>query len=90
MKDSERESRRKRGEKKKRNKRALGEKGWWVGTPEGGFWKEMLNSDARDYGGGGQGSMGGVEAAPIPFRGHPFSLNLTLPHLGAAFFKGQQ
>jgi 1,4-alpha-glucan branching enzyme len=58
-----------------------------VGAPRGGFWCEVLNSDARDYGGSGQGNMGEVEAAPIPHHGLPFSLNLTLPPLGIVFLK---
>ncbi|MBN1104695.1 MAG: 1,4-alpha-glucan branching protein GlgB [Deltaproteobacteria bacterium] len=58
-----------------------------VGVPGGGFWREVLNSDAPDYGGSGQGNMGGVEASPIPFHGLPFSLILTLPPLGVVFLK---
>jgi 1,4-alpha-glucan branching enzyme len=58
-----------------------------IGAPEGGFWREVMNSDAREYGGSGQGNMGGVEAAPISFHGQPFSLNLTLPPLGIVFMK---
>jgi len=58
-----------------------------VGAPAGGFWEERLNSDARDYGGSGQGSLGGTEAVPIPSHGFPCSLNLILPPLGAVFFK---
>jgi len=58
-----------------------------VGAPRGGFWSEVLNSDARDYGGSGQGNMGGIEAAPVPFHGMPFSLNLTLPPLSVVFLK---
>ncbi|MFZ7110385.1 MAG: 1,4-alpha-glucan branching protein GlgB [Desulfatiglandales bacterium] len=58
-----------------------------VGAPSGGMWAEILNSDAELYGGSGQGNLGGVEAAPVPFHGLPFSLNLTLPPLGAVFFK---
>ncbi len=58
-----------------------------VGVPARGIWREILNSDARDYGGSGQGNMGGVEAAPIPYHGRTHSLNLTLPPLGVAFFK---
>lgn len=61
-----------------------------VGAPKGGFWSEALNSDARDYGGSGQGNLGGIEAAPIPFHGLPFSLNLTLPPLGVVFMKEGQ
>jgi 1,4-alpha-glucan branching enzyme len=58
-----------------------------LGVPRGGFWKEILNSDAREYGGSGQGNFGGLETAPIPSHGHLASLNLTLPPLGVAFFK---
>jgi len=57
-----------------------------VGAPCGGFWKEALNSDAKDYGGSGYGNLGGVEAAPIPFHGRQYSLNLTLPPLAVSFF----
>jgi 1,4-alpha-glucan branching enzyme len=58
-----------------------------VGAPNGGFWAEILNSDSTGYGGSGQGNMGGLEATPLPFHGQPFSLNLTLPPLGAVYFK---
>ena len=36
-----------------------------VGVPRGGYWKELLNSDAQDYGGSGQGNSGGAEAGPV-------------------------
>jgi 1,4-alpha-glucan branching enzyme len=58
-----------------------------VGVPMGGFWQEVLNSDALDYGGSGQGNLGGMEAVPIPFHGRYHSLTLTLPPLGVVFFK---
>jgi 1,4-alpha-glucan branching enzyme len=58
-----------------------------VGAPKAGFWKELLNSDAPLYGGGGQGNIGGVETSPVPFHGHPHSLNLVLPPLGLLFLK---
>ncbi|MFZ3044570.1 MAG: 1,4-alpha-glucan branching protein GlgB, partial [Desulfatirhabdiaceae bacterium] len=58
-----------------------------VGVPAAGFWKEILNSDAENYGGSGQGSLGGVEANPVPSHGFRNSLNLVLPPLGAVFFK---
>ncbi len=60
-----------------------------VGIPRSGYWRELLNSDAAGYGGSNQGNLGGVEASPIPFHGRPYSLNLTLPPLGAAFFKSE-
>jgi 1,4-alpha-glucan branching enzyme len=58
-----------------------------VGVPFGGFWREVLNSDAWHYGGSGHGNLGGLEASPISFHGRPYSLNLTLPPLTAVFFK---
>jgi 1,4-alpha-glucan branching enzyme len=58
-----------------------------IGVPQGGFWKELVNSDATEYGGSGQGNLGGVEAAPIPLHGRPYSLTITLPPLAALFFK---
>lgn len=53
-----------------------------VGIERGGRWEEILNSDAPLYGGSGQGNMGGVEAAPVPWHGQTLSLNLTVPPLG--------
>jgi 1,4-alpha-glucan branching enzyme len=58
-----------------------------VGSPRGGFWQEILNSDAEEYGGSGSGNLGGVEAAPITIHGRPFSLTLTLPPLAAVYLK---
>jgi len=60
-----------------------------TGVPRAGFWKEILNSDARPYGGNGWGNMGGVAAAPVPYHGRPYSLSLTLPPLGVMFLKAE-
>jgi 1,4-alpha-glucan branching enzyme len=60
-----------------------------VGVPRGGFWKELLNSDAHEYWGSGVGNAGGMGAAPMPHHGRPYSLNVTLPPLGVLFFKNQ-
>jgi 1,4-alpha-glucan branching enzyme len=53
-----------------------------VGVPEGGFWQELVNSDASVYGGSGIGNLGGVEAQPVPWHGWPRTLNVTAPPLG--------
>jgi 1,4-alpha-glucan branching enzyme len=58
-----------------------------VGVDLGGWWEEALNTDAVAFGGSGQGNLGGVEAAPVPSHGRPFSLSLTLPPLGAVFLR---
>jgi 1,4-alpha-glucan branching enzyme len=58
-----------------------------VGVPEGGQWRELLNSDAAEYGGSGFGNFGGGNAAPIPMHGRGHSLSLTLPPFGIVVFK---
>jgi 1,4-alpha-glucan branching enzyme len=58
-----------------------------IGVPEKGFWKELLNSDAKNYGGSGQGNFGGVQTAPVPYHGFEQSISLVLPPLSASFFK---
>ncbi len=58
-----------------------------VGAPAGGFWKEIMNSDALLYGGSGQGNMGGIEASPLPVHGRQWSLTLTAPPLGVVVLK---
>ncbi len=61
-----------------------------VGVPKSGFWKELLNSDAEEFGGSGHGNFGGIEATPAEMHGRSHSLNLTLPPLGAVFFKSEK
>ncbi|MEK6729481.1 MAG: alpha amylase C-terminal domain-containing protein, partial [Planctomycetota bacterium] len=61
-----------------------------IGVTQGGFWKELLNSDAIVYGGSGQGNLGGLEAAPLPMHGKSHSLSLHVPPLGALFLKRQE
>jgi len=58
-----------------------------IGVPQAGFWGELLNSDAAEYGGSGQGNMGGVEAAPVPLHGRPYSITFTLPPLATVFLR---
>ncbi len=62
--------------------------GYRVGVPEPGTWREILNTDAADYGGSGMGNMGAVESEPVAFHGRDHSVVLTLPPLGAIFLKG--
>jgi len=60
-----------------------------IGVPRGGFWRERLNSDAREYGGSGQGNIGGVEAAPVGAQDRFHSLTLVVPPLSALFLKSE-
>lgn len=61
-----------------------------IGVPFGGYWQEILNSDAEIYGGSGVGNMGGVSADEIQFHGRSHSLSLTLPPLGVVVLKGKR
>jgi len=63
--------------------------GYRIGAPQGGLWKELLNSDAKEYGGSGMGNLGEVRADLIPAHGRPYSLNLTLPPLAALYLKAE-
>lgn len=58
-----------------------------VGVPKNGFWKEILNSDAIEYGGSGQGNLGGKKSESIKSHNRDFSLSLTFPPLGVVYFK---
>ena len=58
-----------------------------VGVPRGGYWRELVNSDAMEHGGTGHGNLGGVDATPVSFHGRPYSLNITLPPFGCLFLK---
>jgi 1,4-alpha-glucan branching enzyme len=58
-----------------------------VGVPQGGRWREILNSDAEYYGGSGVGNYGGIDAQPMPYEEYSQSLTLTLPPLAVLLFK---
>ena len=61
-----------------------------IGVDKFGTYAELLNTDAPNYGGSGQGNLGRVEANPIGWNERPFSLTLTLPPLGAVYLQYQQ
>jgi 1,4-alpha-glucan branching enzyme len=58
-----------------------------IGVPVPGFWKELLNSDAKQFGGSGQGNFGGVQSVPVPLHGRLHSLTVTLPPLAVVYFE---
>ncbi|MGH7369298.1 MAG: 1,4-alpha-glucan branching protein GlgB, partial [Candidatus Methylomirabilaceae bacterium] len=61
--------------------------GYRMRVPFGGFYRELLNTDAEIYGGSNVGNYGGVVAEPIPDHGLTFSLALTLPPLATVVLK---
>jgi 1,4-alpha-glucan branching enzyme len=60
-----------------------------VGVPLSGYWQELLNSDARCYGGSGVGNLGGTDAEAQAWQGQPYSLEITLPPLAVVIFRPQ-
>jgi len=58
-----------------------------IGVPISGEWNELLNSDAKEYGGSGHGNSGKVQTSPVPTHGKKHALTLTLPPLGILFLK---
>ena len=64
--------------------------GYRVGVPVAGQWREILNSDGREYGGKGWGNLGAVETEDVAAHGRPYSLRLTLPGLAALFLRPER
>lgn len=58
-----------------------------VGVPEWGFYQELFNSDARDFGGSNMGNLGGKWAEEWSYHNHPYSVDLCLPPLGVLVLK---
>jgi 1,4-alpha-glucan branching enzyme len=58
-----------------------------VGVPEPGFYRELFNSDSREYGGSNMGNLGGKWADEWSFHGRPYSIDLCLPPLGVLVLK---
>jgi len=58
-----------------------------VGVPAGGFYQELLNSDASLFGGGDAGNGGGVDSESTGAHGYAESVRLTLPPLSCLMLK---
>ncbi len=58
-----------------------------VGLPLPGEWRELLNSDASDYGGSNLGNAGGVSADDYGVQSQRFSALFTLPPLSIMVFR---
>jgi 1,4-alpha-glucan branching enzyme len=65
-------------------------RGYRVGVPEGGAWRELCNTDSRHYGGSDLGNAGEVQAGPAPCHGQPCSLELLLPPLATVFLRPER
>jgi 1,4-alpha-glucan branching enzyme len=58
-----------------------------IGVPTPGRWEEILNSDAKEYGGGGLGNLGSVVAESISAQNCPHSVSLFVPPLAVLYLR---
>jgi 1,4-alpha-glucan branching enzyme len=58
-----------------------------LGVPQGGYWRELINTDAVEFGGSGWGNLGGVESAPVRSHGRMQSVCITVPPLSTLIFE---
>lgn len=57
-----------------------------IGMPAEGNYLEMLNSDAKEFGGSGQLNRKPVQSVPEPYHNQKFSMEITVPPLGITIF----
>lgn len=62
--------------------------GYPVPVPAAGYWRELVNSDGREYGGTGAGNLGGLRTEPAPDGASGGILSLSLPPLGGLVLAG--
>lgn len=58
-----------------------------IGVPRAGSFTEIINSDAKIYGGEDIGNLGKVKTEKIASHGYPQCLSLTIPPLGILILK---
>ena len=59
--------------------------GYRIGLPRAGEYRELLNTDAKEYGGSGMGNGGRVRAEAVRHDGQPASAEMTLPPLAVVW-----
>jgi len=58
-------------------------KGYRIGVPQTGYYRELFNSDAECYGGGNQGNGAGLNTENMAWMNQAQSLLMTVPPLAA-------
>ncbi|CAA9574453.1 MAG: GH13_9 / GH13_8 / GH13 / GH13_10 / CBM 48 / GH13_36 [uncultured Thermomicrobiales bacterium] len=61
--------------------------GYRIPVPEPIRYREILNTDAEVYGGGGIGNFGTAQGEAVQHHDHPNSMLVNLPPLAAVYFK---
>ncbi len=60
---------------------------YWVGVPEPGTWRKILDTDAARYGGSDYARQDRLVTQPAPAHGYPCHVRLNLPALAAVFLE---
>jgi 1,4-alpha-glucan branching enzyme len=60
--------------------------GYRIGVPHGGGWREVLNTDATEFGGSGVGNMGWAVTRDESWHGLPAVIEVTLPPMAVVWF----
>ena len=58
-----------------------------IGLPHAGIWREVMNTDAKLYGGSGVGNLGAVTASAEQSHGFPASAFVTVPPLATLYLR---
>ncbi len=53
-----------------------------IGVPYPGLYRELLSSDAKEYGGSGKENPEVLKAEPVPCHGEKWSVRVTVPPIG--------
>jgi 1,4-alpha-glucan branching enzyme len=64
--------------------------GYRIPVPEPIRYREILNTDAEVYGGGGIGNFGTAQGEAVQHHDHPNSMLVNLPPLAAVYFKPER
>jgi 1,4-alpha-glucan branching enzyme len=60
---------------------------YWLGVPEAGMYRKVLDTDAPGYGGAGYNGQQHVATHAETCQGYPNHIRVNLPPLGALFFE---
>ncbi|MFM1802980.1 MAG: 1,4-alpha-glucan branching enzyme GlgB, partial [Planctomycetota bacterium] len=61
-----------------------------IGVLKPGVYREILNTDSTYYGGSNLGNQGELQAVPASWGGKPYHIEMTIPPLGAVFFRHRE
>ncbi|MBQ8151480.1 MAG: 1,4-alpha-glucan branching protein GlgB [Firmicutes bacterium] len=61
-----------------------------IGLPEAGEYREILSTDAKEFGGNGRTNDRVIKSDNIPMHGQPYSISIKMPVLGGTIIKRER